>query len=121
MLCVGKSFIIIGTVTSIKVPFFITILSEKPPIELKLWDHVNECSMEISSGLLVSGDFDDEEVMLRINLEKGTYGIFVCYKGLGTISWNGIEGNDSYHVFMWPTEEDINKRVLKRWINNKSN
>lgn len=115
MLCVRKNFMIIGTVRSIQVPFYIEVLREQPKIDLKPWDHVNECSIEISSGLQISGDFDTEGEMLRIDLKKGIYGAIVCYKDLGTISWDGIEGDDSYRVFMWPTEESISKRVLKQW------
>jgi hypothetical protein len=115
MLCVGGNFIVIGTVRSMEVPFYIEILEGKPQIDLNSWDHVNECSIEISSGLAISGDFDDEGEMLKINLQKRIYGIFVCYKGLGTISWDGIEGDDSYHAFIWPTDYSISKQILKRW------
>lgn len=115
MLCVGERFMILGTDRSIQVPFFIEILGQKPQLDLNHWDHVNECSIEISSGLLVSGDFDTEGEMLRINLSKGIYQVFICYKGLGTISWDGVEGDDSYHVFMWQASTHIPKRVLKQW------
>lgn len=115
MLCVGEKFMIIGTVRSIQVPFFIEVLGDKPQLDFKSWDHVNECSIEISSGLLVSGDFDTEGEMLKIDLAKGVYQAFVCYKGLGTISWDGLEGDDSYHVFLWPASTHIAKRVLKQW------
>ena len=64
---------------------------------------------------MISGDFDTESEMLRISLDKGVYGVFVCYKGLNTISQDGLAGDDSYHVFLWPTAEHIPKQVVKTW------
>jgi hypothetical protein len=115
MLCVGEKFMILGTAQSIHALFDIEILKGKPQIDLTSWDHVNECSIEIGSGLLVSGDCDAEGEMLKIDLPKGIYHAFVCYKGLGTISLNGLEGHDSYHVFMWPSLTHIPMRILKQW------
>ena len=46
MLCVGKNFIIIGTVQRIQSPFSIEVLRDKPELDLKSWDHVNECSIK---------------------------------------------------------------------------
>ena len=115
MLCVGRNFLILGTVSSIQVPFFFSVLKNEPEIDLSDWDHINKCSIEIESGLLISGDFDTESEMLRISLDKGVYGVFVCYKGLNTISQDGLAGDDSYHVFLWPTAEHIPKQVVKTW------
>lgn len=115
MLCVGRNFIIIGTVRSIQVPFFIEILEFEPQLDLNQWDHVNECTIQIGLGVLVSGDFDTEGEMLKIDLTQGIYEVRVCYRGLGTISWDGLEGEDSYHVYMWPASNLIPKSVLKQW------
>lgn len=115
MLCVGKNFMIIGTIQRIQSPFSIEVLSDRPQLDLKSWDHVNECSIEISSGLLVSGDFDTEGEMLRVDLENGIYHAFVCYAGLGVISRDELDGEESYHVLLWPASSHIPKRVLKQW------
>lgn len=115
MLCVGKSFMIIGTVQRIQAPFSIEILRDKPPLNLDEWNHVNECSIEVESGLLVSGDFDTEGEMIRIDLEKGIYQAFVCYAGLGVVSRDELDGEESYHVLLWPASTHVPKRVLKQW------
>lgn len=115
MLCVGKNFMIIGTNQRIQSPFSIEILRGKPQLDLESWDHVNECSIEIRSGLLVSGDFDTEGEMLRVDLENGIYHAFVCYAGLGVVSKDELDGEESYHVFLWPASTHIPKRVLKQW------
>jgi len=115
MLCVGKNFMIIGTVQRIQAPFSIEVLGDKPQLDLNAWDHINECSIEVNSGLLVSGDFDTEGEMLNVDLEKSIYQTFVCYSGLGIISRDELDGAESYHVFIWPALNHIPKRVLKQW------
>jgi hypothetical protein len=32
----------------------------------------------------------------------GTYGALIGYKGLGTLSEDGLHGDDSYYIFLWP-------------------
>lgn len=115
MLCVRENFMIIGTIQRIQSPFSIEVLPDKPELDLKVWDHVNECSIEISTGLLISGDFDIEGEMLRVDLENGIYQAFVCYAGLGVIGRDELDGEESYHVLLWPAPTHIQKRVLKQW------
>jgi hypothetical protein len=116
MLCVADGLFIIGTATSYEARIYIKIQRDEPAIDIKDWDHINKCSIAITSGIVVSGDFDTEGEMLGIDLPAGLYGVYICYKGLGTISGDKLDGDDSYHVWMWPVSDHIRKTVMKQWI-----
>ena len=116
MLCVNPNFIVIGTATSIRASFYLDVLDAEPNLDLKVWDHVNLCSINLISGLYVTGAFDTEGETLEIPMEPGIYAALICYRGLDTISPDGLSGDDSYHVFMWPVKAMIPKKVLKQWL-----
>jgi hypothetical protein len=111
----GKASLLIGTLRSFTVPFHVEIFDDRPELDLENWDHVNECSIEVYAKLVFSGVADSEEQMIVVDLPKGIYGVFIAYKGLGTIDEMGIEGNDEYYAFLWPSAEHLNKQVVKQW------
>ncbi|MEV5479995.1 MULTISPECIES: hypothetical protein [Streptomyces] len=51
----------------------------------------------------------------RIPLTPGAYAARVYSRGLHTISEDGLDGEDRYHVVLWPTDEDHPAQVLKRY------
>src|ERR1700741_2543451 len=69
MLCVNPNFIVIGTATSIRASFYLDVLDAEPNLDLKVWDHVNLCSINLISGLYVTGAFDTEGETLEIPME----------------------------------------------------
>jgi hypothetical protein len=119
MLCVRQKYIIMSTATSINVPFSLYLVDEQFSRDMALFDHIVECSIHIDEGILVSGDFDDHDHDLKINLNAGWYGVLACWRDLSTISVNGLSGNDSYHFFMWPAKDFIPKKVVKQWVNEQ--
>jgi hypothetical protein len=119
MLCVQDRFVIMGIATSLTVPFYANILNEPPQVTFDLYSHIVECSIEATTGIRIFGDFDEEEYNLAISLNPGVYGLLACYKDLDSISFDGLEGNDSYHVFLGPSERHITKKVLKQWVNEQ--
>jgi hypothetical protein len=119
MLCVQEGFLIIGTARSLVVPFCANISNERPEIVFDLYSHIVECSIETITGIRIFGDFDEEEYDVAISFDPGVYGVLACYKDLDSISFDGLEGNDSYHVFLWPSERHITKKVLKQWVNEQ--
>jgi hypothetical protein len=113
MILVGNDYAIISTSSSISVPVFIEYSEVRPVLDFEIWDHVNLFSMHVSGNLVVSGDFNDENEVLDIQLPDGSYGFYVCYSGLGSIANDGLNGNDSYHVFIWPILSLFSNQVLK--------
>ncbi|MEU2793745.1 hypothetical protein [Streptomyces sp. NPDC007100] len=82
--------------------------------ELQQADHVTQASLALPSGrLLISAlGFDDE--LPRIPLVPGTYAVRIYSHGLRTVSEDGLDGEDRYHVVLWPIDEEHPAQVLKR-------
>lgn len=108
----------IGAARPFDVPVTVDVRRTPPAdddVELQQAEHVTQASLTLSSGrLLISmQDFDDE--LPRIPLTPGTYAVRVYSHGLRTISEDGLDGEDRYHVVLWPTDEDHPAQVLKRY------
>jgi hypothetical protein len=58
--------------------------------------------IQIDTGrLVIAGCTDYFPDAARIEVEPGTYNALIGYKGLGTLSEDGLDGDDSYHIFLW--------------------
>jgi hypothetical protein len=93
----------IGTVRNMDVPVTVEILDKEPSIDLEAWDHVVECSLSVPSGrIVIAGCTDYFPDAARINVKPGCYRLRARYAGLSEISEDGLEGNDTYSVQLWP-------------------
>lgn len=111
----SRYLIVIGTVRDLEVPISIEICKTKPSLDFDVWDQINECGIDIASGnLFISGTTDFIEDFKRINLEPGLYGALLCYRGLNTISDDGLSGDDYYKVYLWKEAKLVPSKVLKQ-------
>jgi hypothetical protein len=116
MIYVGEGAIVLSTARNMKVPFSIELIENKPILDYQSWDHIVECSISSKEGVLyISGTTDYMEDVFKFSLPKGLYNAYVLYAGLSTINEDGLEGEDSYSLILWQTEEFIPRRVLKQW------
>jgi hypothetical protein len=103
MLVTGPHLIGVGTARNMTVPVTVRICGARPDIGDAGFERVNECMIQIDTGrLVIAGCTDYFPNAVRIALEPGTYGALIGYKGLGTLSEDGLDGDDSYHIFLWP-------------------
>ena len=58
---------------------------------------------------------DTSDKIPRIPLARGNYAVRIYSHGLNSLSEDGLEGGDHYHVVLWPTDEDQPAQVLKRY------
>lgn len=106
MLALGPHTIGVGTVRNMTVPVTVVIVETMPDVAGSGFQRVNRCDINIATGcLVIAGCTDNWLECPRIELEPGVYDALVGYKGLDTLSDDGLEGNDSYHVFLWPTRD----------------
>lgn len=105
MLALGPHVIGVGTVRNMTVPVTVRMCEARPDIGEAGFDRVNACAIEIETGrLVIAGCTDYFPDATRIAVEPGTYDVLIGYKGLDTLSKNGLEGDDSYHIFLWRRE-----------------
>ena len=115
MIAVAPGIIGIGTARNTTVPVSVDLIDVRPDDDVSVWDHVTEASLEAPSGQIVAaGCYDYFPHAPRIPVTPGDYRVRIYYGGLGSISENGLEGKDHYHVVIWP-EKNKPPEVLKKW------
>lgn len=102
LLAVAPGTVGVGTVRNMDVPVTVELLDDVPDSDLDKWDHVAECSLEVSSGrIVIAGCTDYFPAASRIEVEPGVYRVRVSYGSLDTLSADGLDGDDRYRVQMW--------------------
>lgn len=95
------------------VPVEVETLETKSSPDLDAWDHVVEGSIEVPSGRLVIGSWDDTGPTLDVTVTPGSCRVRVLAHGLGETDDPGEE-RDAYTLEVW-TEPPSPPAVLKAW------
>jgi hypothetical protein len=115
---VGAQVIHVATIRELDVAVTAEI-SEKQPADgesLDDWDHVVECAISLPSGkLLFTSVSQDIHETQRLEVEPGTYGVRIYYESLDEVDDEGFEGEDSYRVRLWKTDDPPPTTILKQW------
>lgn len=103
LLAVAPGTVGIGTVRNVDVPVTLAVLEREPVFDPEKFDQVVECSVAVESGSLVAaGCTDYFPDAVRIKIPSGPYRVRVSFEGLGSLSADGLDGNDQYHLELWP-------------------
>jgi hypothetical protein len=103
LLAVAPGTVGIGTVRNVDVPVNIAVLEREPIFDADKFDQVVECSIAVESGAIVAaGCTDYFPDAARIKIPSGPYRVRVSFEGLDSLSSDGLEGNDRYHLQLWP-------------------
>ena len=103
----------IGTVRNMDVPVSLQVCDREPHINLNDWEHVVLSSIKCETGrLVVAGCTDYFPDAKRVNMQSGTYNVLACFTGLDTLSDDELDGDDSYHIYLYPGET-VGVKVLK--------
>lgn len=89
-------------------------MSRRSTINEEEFDQIVECSIDCSSGYLeIEYAIECTDSVFNQRLPGGYYGAYVCFKNLDSITEDGIEGNDSYELFLWKVPALYPTRVVK--------
>ena len=95
--------LVVSTARNMDVPLQVELHVARPTPELALADHAVECSLRVPSGkLVIAGLTDDIKTAARIAVPAGDLRALVLFAGLGTLSEDGLAGDDRYTVHLWP-------------------
>jgi hypothetical protein len=104
LLAIQPGILAVGTIRCAPVPVVLEIVDNAPDDDLRLWDHVNECSVVIPSGRVVIGSIFECDYVpddRRFQLKPGPYRARLFYGGLDSLTTDG-RGSDHYKVVLWP-------------------
>jgi hypothetical protein len=106
LMAIAEHVVGIGTVRSMEVPVRIEVGPKLPNLEPSQWDKVNQASLVCSTGrIVIAGCTDYFPDARRLSVSPGTYDVLVGYKNLNSLSEDGLEGDDSYHIFLAPKND----------------
>lgn len=116
LLAVTKSSIGIGTVRNMDVQTILKVFDTEPTIlrQSNSIHQINECDLEMTSEkLVIAGCTDYFPEAKRILIGKGIFRVRIYYKNLDTISEDGLGGEDTYEIHIWPTTTTSGIKILK--------
>jgi hypothetical protein len=114
LLAVAPHVLGVGTVRNMKVPVSVFVHDGRPMISEEAWDHITTASLRIDTGrIVVAGCTDYFPDAARIEVKPGIYEAIVCYGKLDSLSADGFEGDDLYHVHLFPGQE-ISPSIMKK-------
>lgn len=93
--------VVIQPERNMAVPVRLDLRDAAPDESLDAWDHVAEASLELPSGQLEIHECTGGSIDI-IPLPPGPYRVRACFGGLGTLSDDGLEGDDYYRLVVWP-------------------
>ena len=103
LLAVAELVVGVGTARNMNVPVHISIEPQLPNLDPNEWDRINRTSLVCETGrIVVAGCTDYFPDAKRLQVTPGTYDVFVAYRNLGSLSEDGLDGDDSYHIFLAP-------------------
>lgn len=105
---------VMHTARNMTVPVSVEVLAAEPAGLPDDADHVTDCSLDLPSGRLVVSGLTHYMADPPLLLPPGLYRMRAIHRGLGTLSADGLEGDDRYEVVLWLASE-IEPRVLKQW------
>ncbi|SFU88345.1 hypothetical protein SAMN02799631_02888 [Methylobacterium sp. 174MFSha1.1] len=86
---------------NMEVPVEVEVVRDAPPLDLDRWDHVAEASLALPSGRLEIHECTGGSVDV-VPVAPGIYRVRAEHGGLGTISPDGLDGQDRYRIVLWP-------------------
>lgn len=93
--------VVIQPVRNMDVPVVLDLGDAPPPLDLDAWDHVAEASLDLPSGRLEIHECTGGSIDI-LDVPPGSYRVRACFAGLGTLSDDGLDGEDRYHLTLWP-------------------
>jgi len=110
---VAEHVFVVCPLRNMNVPVRVTLLSAEPAQDLARYDHAVQGSLALPTGQLQVHECTGG-VVLTWKVEPGTYRVLALFAGLGSLSPDGLDGQDTYHVILWPGAA-VPLKVLKQW------
>ena len=100
---VAENVVVVCPVRDMTVSVEIALFATEPRADALAPDHIVECSLSLPTGHLQVHECTGGSV-LDWQLPSGVYAVRLLFVGLNTLSQEGLEGKDRYHVHLWPGE-----------------
>jgi hypothetical protein len=104
---------VVCPIRNMSVPVEVALHDVAPSLNLGQWDHAVAGSLFVPSGHLQVHECTGGPV-LDWKVPPGHYEVAVLFAGLDSLSNDAMDGDDRYHVLLWPGKERA-LTVLREW------
>ncbi|HEV2691624.1 MAG TPA: hypothetical protein VG347_01880 [Verrucomicrobiae bacterium] len=109
---IARGVVVICPIRDMAVPVEVSIWDSEPQVIFGAWQHV------IEAPLATEGSIEIHECtggsLACFSVDPGDYTVRGLYRGLDTLSEDGLEGKDFYEIQIWRSPcPDL--RVVKQW------
>jgi hypothetical protein len=118
MVKVAPNVVVVQPVRNMEVPVELRLYEREPPLDESGFDHVVECSVDLPTGRLQLHECTGGPV-LDLVVKPGHYQVRALFSGLGSLSEDGLDGEDLYALVVWPAPPKP-LRVLKQWQSSRA-
>lgn len=108
----AKAALIFGTARNMTVPVRVLLHAAEPVVDLQKADHVVIGDLETTGAAAIAGLTSDTPT--RFAVPAGNLRVKIVSTGLGTLSADGLDGDDRYAVHLWPGPPG-GEQVLRQW------
>lgn len=105
--------LVVFTARNMDVSVAVQLHKQEPALDLQSTDHVVEAGLRTSGTIIIAGCTDYLPEAVRVPVPPGDLRAWIVFTGLGTLSEDGLEGEDRYVVHLWPGTAD-SVRVIKQ-------
>lgn len=113
-LLLAPGVLVLMTARNMTVPLRVELHRSEPGPFIEAADHVVMGGLRSPGRIGIAGLTDYWPDAARAAVPPGDLNAMVVSRGLGTLSENGLEGQDRYEVHLWPGRAG-GVRVLKQW------
>jgi hypothetical protein len=110
---VAEHVFVVCPLRNMVVPVRVILQNAEPAVDLNRYDHVVHASVALPTGQLQIHECTGGEA-LAWKVEPGTYQVLALFSGLGTLTTDGLDGQDTYQLVLWPGSA-VALKVLKQW------
>ena len=109
----AEGVVVICPERNMEVPVEVCVFDDSPEFLPSAWDHIAEAPLRIESGVAEVAECTGGK-LARITVPPGAYTVRVLFRGLGTITEDGLDGQDQYFVHLWPGQCP-KVAVIRQW------
>jgi len=104
--------VVICPVRNTTVPVDVGIWRSEPEVAFDAWQHIIEAPLSTTGSIQVHECTGGPAACFSV--EPGEYTVRALFRGLDTLSEDGLEGKDFYEIQIWKSQ-CFDLRVVKQW------
>ena len=110
---IAEGVVVVQPVRNMTVPVEVSIWPAEPDVHYADWQHCATAPLKVQSGQIQIHECTGS-ALANITVPSGDYIVRCLFRGLDTLSPNGLDGQDFYSIQLWPGHSSA-LTIIKAW------